>query len=108
MFLKKRDHARIMAGLRARSGAKNEEDSGYSEEEEGELRIVEVEEGDAVETCFICNRPGVYGKSEEYEGEVVRYCCQEHQDLHQGPNSVLSRHLYLHMHSMSYMCKIEN
>ena len=71
-------------------------------------RIVEVEEGDAVETCFICNRPGVYGKSEEYEGEVVRYCCQEHQDLHQGTYSVLSRHLYLHLHSMSYMCKIEN
>ena len=48
MFLKKRDHARIMAGLRARSGAKNEEDSGYSEEEEGELRIVEVEESNTV------------------------------------------------------------
>ena len=55
-------------------------------------RIVEVEEGDAVETCFICNRPGVYGKSDEYEGEVVRYCCQEHQDLHQGTDSVLLKY----------------
>ena len=48
MFLKKRDHARIMARLRARGGAKTEEDSGFSEEEEGELRIVEVEEASTV------------------------------------------------------------
>ena len=42
MFLKKRDHARIMARLRARHGAKTVEDEGYSEDE-GELRIVEME-----------------------------------------------------------------
>ena len=48
-------------------------------------RIVEVEEGDAVETCFICDRSGIIAKSEEHEGgEVVRYCCDEHRDMHQG------------------------
>ena len=75
---------------------KIEEVDGSPEMDRGTTgRIVEVEEGDAVETCFICNRPGVYGKSEEYEGEVVRYCCQEHQDLHQGTYSVLLRYFAL-------------
>ena len=36
-------------------------------------RIVEVEEGDAVETCFICDRSSVNAKSEEFEGEAARY-----------------------------------
>ena len=47
MFLKKRDHARIMARLRARHGAKTVEDDGYSEDE-GELRIVEMEESNII------------------------------------------------------------
>ena len=53
-------------------------------------RIVEVEEGDVVETCFICDRSGVVAESEEHEGEVVRYCCDEHRDMHQGPCTALS------------------
>ena len=56
-----------------------------SEMEKGTTgRIVEVEEGDAVETCFICDRKSIKAKSEEYEGEVVRYCSDEHRDMHQG------------------------
>ena len=62
-----------------------EVDGSEEEMEKGTTgRIVEVEEGDAVESCFICDRCGNFDKSEEYEGEVVRYCCEEHRDMHQG------------------------
>ena len=54
-------------------------------------RIVEVEEGDAVETCFICDRTAMVKEAKletEEDYEVARYCCEEHEEMHHPDRDV--------------------
>lgn len=44
-------------------------------------RIQEIVEGEDVTTCFICDNEATINKEAE-----VRYCCQEHKELHQPPD----------------------
>jgi hypothetical protein len=46
-------------------------------------RIVEIEEGDEVGTCFICDRSETSKSSNGDEDDsVVRYCSQQHKEMH--------------------------